>query len=105
MKGENGDRAADRPIPPLCAPTGWRAVPLRECGEPLVALSEYAPQQIAVDPRYYAAGYPGALPECYARATVAERLVQAAATLPAGWRLVVFDAWRPMAGPGRPFFG
>src|SRR3954449_8151383 len=89
--------SAEQPIPPLHAPSGWRTVSIRECGEPLVALSGYTPERIAVDARYYAAGYPGALPECYARAGVARRLAAAAARLPAGWRLVVFDAWRPLA--------
>ncbi|HLH24563.1 MAG TPA: M15 family metallopeptidase [Chloroflexota bacterium] len=90
-----GGGASDRPIPPLDEPTGWRGVAARECGEPLVALTDYAPDRIAVDARYHAAGYPGALPDCYARVGVARRLAAAAALLPAGWRLVVFDAWRP----------
>jgi zinc D-Ala-D-Ala dipeptidase len=92
-----GPGAVERPIPPLREPTGWRQVTIRECGESLVALSGYAPDRIAVDPRYYAAGYPGALAECYARETVARRLAEAAGQLPVGWRVVVFDAWRPLA--------
>lgn len=84
-------------IPRLRGPETWRAVPIHECGEPLVALSAFAPERIAVDARYSAAGYPGAVAECYARAGVARRLAEAAAVLPAGWRLVVFDAWRPLA--------
>src|SRR5437764_1120909 len=90
-------RAAEQPIPRRHEPAGWRGVAIHECGEPLVALGPYAPERIAVDARYHAAGYPGALAECYARATVAHRLAEAATQLPGGWRLVVWDAWRPLA--------
>jgi zinc D-Ala-D-Ala dipeptidase len=62
-----------------------------------VALHSYAPARIAVEPRYHQAGYPGALPDCYLRAGVARRLAAAARALPAGWRFVVFDGWRPLA--------
>jgi D-alanyl-D-alanine dipeptidase len=91
------DALAEHPIPPLRPPTGWQTAPIRECGEPLVALGGFAPERIAVDARYFAARYPAALPECYVRAGVAERLAAAAALLPAGWRFVVFDGWRPLA--------
>jgi zinc D-Ala-D-Ala dipeptidase len=101
--GAHDHAAAERPIPALREPSGWRGVVIRECGEPLVALSGYAPARIAVDARYHAAGYPGALAECYARAAVAQRLAAAAAALPVGWRLVVFDAWRPLAVQQRLF--
>jgi D-alanyl-D-alanine dipeptidase len=97
--------AASRPIPEVRGLVGWEAVPTWECGEPLVALSTYAPGRIVVDARYHAAGYAAALPECYARATMARRLAEAAATLPAGWRLVVFDAWRPLAVQQQLFEG
>jgi D-alanyl-D-alanine dipeptidase len=97
MAGPAYAQFAARPIPPSDAPAGWRRLTIRECGEPLIALADYAPNRVAVDSRYYAAGYAGALAECYARETVARRLVAAAALLPPGWRLVIFDAWRPLA--------
>jgi zinc D-Ala-D-Ala dipeptidase len=86
-----------QPIPALRVPTAWQRIPLRECGEPLIPLSTYAPTRVAVDPRYHTAGYLAAVPECYAREGVARAVLQAATTLPPGWRLVVFDAWRPLA--------
>lgn len=87
---------AERPIPVLSAPAGWRKLTIRECGEPLVALSGWAPARIAVDARYHGAGYPGALADCYVREMVACRLDAAAVLLPPGWRLIVLDAWRPL---------
>ena len=62
-----------------------------------MALSTWAPGRIAVDPRYPAEGYPAAMPECWAPEGVARQLQAAAETLPPGWQLVVFDAWRPLA--------
>ncbi len=85
------------PVPPLAMPAAWPGGLAAECGEPLVPLSPFAPRRLAVDPRYHAAGLPGALPECYAREGVARRLLVAAEALPPGWRLVVYDAWRPLA--------
>ena len=58
--GDPAGGAADRPIPPLREPTGRRDVAIRECGEPLVALSTYAPDRVAVEARYQATGYPAA---------------------------------------------
>jgi D-alanyl-D-alanine dipeptidase len=97
MAGRCSEAFAARPIPPPSAPAGWRRLTIRECGEPLVGLTDYAPDRLVVDPRYYQAGYVGALAESYARATVARRLVTAAGFLPPDWRLVIFDAWRPQA--------
>ncbi len=88
---------ARRPIPPPTAPAGWVRLAITECGEPLVPLSRLAPLRLVVEPRYWQDGLPGALPEAYARLSVARRLLRAAASLPDGWRLVVLDAWRPLA--------
>ncbi|WP_435102833.1 M15 family metallopeptidase [Arhodomonas sp. AD133] len=84
------------PIPELSEPE-WPAVgrvPIDECDEPLVPLG-LAPERIQVLPAYYVDGIPGAVPVCYARASVRERLLTVADRLPAGLRLVVLDAWRP----------
>ena len=37
------------------------------------------------------------MPECYLRVGAAQRLAEAAGALPAGWRFVVYDGWRPVA--------
>jgi D-alanyl-D-alanine dipeptidase len=87
----------DLPIPAVELSDDWLRRPIAECGEPLVALSAYAPDRIAVEPRYHRAGYAGALPECYVRIGAARRLADAATLLPAGWRFVVYDGWRPVA--------
>lgn len=83
------------PIAPAQAPSWARVhqVPIRECGQPLVPLS-LAPERILVRPAYYAAGIPGALPECHAREEVQKRLWAAQALLPPFLRLVILDAWR-----------
>lgn len=84
-------------IPPLKSPMGWREVRIHECAERLVPLSTLDPDRIVVDARYYKEGYPHATKECYARETVARLLCEASKALPPRWKIVVFDAWRPLA--------
>lgn len=84
------------PIPPY-PPEDWAAVPPpAECGEELVDLAEAAPE-IGYAAVYYRAGRPGAPDRCYVRKTVASMLKQAAAALPEGYSLLVFDALRPLS--------
>ena len=85
-----------RPIPPLATTDGWRHVDLEPVDEPLVAVGDLDPR-IRDDPRYHAAGLPGALTRGWVREGVAERLVRAAASLPDAHGLVVWDGYRPIA--------
>lgn len=85
------------PIPHIPEPD-WpavAAVPIVESGESLQALG--LSPAFSVWPAYHRLGVPHAIPECHARSEVFERLLQAAANLPDGVRLVVLDAWRPFA--------
>jgi D-alanyl-D-alanine dipeptidase len=76
---------------------GWKNIPIEECGERLVSIGEAFPEQLVdLRPQYYLQGISGALPECYVRETVVERLVDVACHLPDGLRLVIWDAWRPL---------
>lgn len=84
---------AVRPIPPLDPTAGWREVPIDPVDEPLVPVADLAPS-VLEDPRYIRMGLPGAVPGCHVRRGVAERLLRAAAALPAGHRLLVWDGWR-----------
>ena len=83
-------------IPPLKNPTGWRTVKICECGEKLVSLKTLDTKRLIVDSEYYKAGYQYAVEECYARETVARMLHEASKTLPEGWKIVIFDLWRPL---------
>lgn len=92
----NAPMSAARTIPELSDPI-WGEVgrlPIEDDGEPLVPLS-LVPERIRVHPAYFLDGIPGAVPGCYARESVLERLLEAADRLPAGLRLVVLDGWRP----------
>lgn len=88
--------AAVRPIPDLPGTEGWRDVPIEAVGEPLVPVAGIGPR-VREEPRYHAAGLPGALPRCWVRAGVAARLASAAAGLPDGLTIVVWDGYRPLA--------
>lgn len=85
------------PIPPhpQFKTTTVRSLPIQDNGEPLVPAS-LKPEHILVRPRYYQEGVPGALPECFVRESVWEKLLQAAQQLPEGYRFVLLDTWRPL---------
>ncbi len=61
--------------------------------EPLVPVVTLGPR-IIEDPRYVAMGLPGALPGCWVRKGVGERLVRASESLPDGLVLLIWDGWR-----------
>jgi zinc D-Ala-D-Ala dipeptidase len=73
------------------------AVPVRDCGEPLVDLRTAAP--LRVDPRQ--ADPAGAY--AHLRSGVADRLVTAQSLLPRGVRLLVVEGYRPPATQERYF--
>ena len=85
-----------RPIPPLAPTEGWRHVDLIPVDEPLVPVAGVHPR-IRDDPRYHAAGLPGAMPSAWVRRGVAQRLARAADALPDGLGLIVWDGYRPIA--------
>jgi D-alanyl-D-alanine dipeptidase len=84
-----------RPIPPLVPSLGWWEVAIEPVDEPLVAVAAIG-GRVLDDPRYHQLGLPGALPGNWVRQGVAERLARAAAGLPDGMTLVVWDGWRAL---------
>lgn len=87
----------NKPIPLNQPITGWKEVIIEENNEPLVALSGFAPQHITVYPQYFKQQIEGALSVCYCRKSVANQLLEAAQKLPDGYKLVVWDAYRPLS--------
>lgn len=83
-------------IPPFRDVKGWESIEICECGERLVLLSKVDQKYITIVPQYYIQHLGGALKECYARSTVAQMLIETASFLPPGYKLVVWDAWRPL---------
>ncbi|MFN0215551.1 MAG: M15 family metallopeptidase [Saprospiraceae bacterium] len=84
------------PIPPTASMEDWTDVLIEECGEDFVRLDNWMPEKIIVSPAYYLKGIKGAMPFCYARMGVAERLLKAANSLPKGYKLLIWDVWRPL---------
>lgn len=91
-----------RPIPELRATFGWREVPIEPVHEPMVRVSDIG-RRVSEDPRYHHLGLPGAEPECRVREGVAIRLARAAASLPSGLSLVVWDGHRTLETQGALF--
>jgi len=91
------DTVAAKPIPVVKAPVGWKEIAIQECREPLIALSTLKDTGILVEPQYFRKGLPGAIEEMYVREGIAQKLTFAASQLLAGYRLLVWDAWRPLS--------
>ena len=83
------------PVPRREAPEPLPADRVGECGEGFVRLTD--DERFHIDLRYAAQGIRGAVTECFVRKTVAEKLNAAQSLLPAGFRLRIFDAWRPFS--------
>ena len=91
-----------RPIPALARPAGWQDVTIDPVDEPLVPVADIGGRVIE-DPQYFAWGLPGALPGCWLRQGVADRLAAAAGSLPDGLMLLVWDGWRSIETQGALF--
>lgn len=86
-------------VPAYKPMVGWKDVPIEESGQPLISLNDLvaADIPIVISPQYYLGQIPNALEVMYAREEVAVRLIGAAARLPQGHKLVIFDAYRPVS--------
>ncbi|WP_198929183.1 M15 family metallopeptidase [Marinobacter sp. X15-166B] len=73
----------------------YQATPIHESSDPLVPVS--VSKKVGVYPAYYKMNVANAVPECYVRAQVFERLLHAASLLPEDIQLVVLDGWRPFS--------
>lgn len=83
-------------IPEPIPLNGWKEVPIKDCGEPLIRLNDLDPK-VEVVAEYYRQGIDGSSSIQYLRQGAAERLIDAASKLPSGFKLVVFDAYRPLS--------
>ncbi len=81
------------PLPALIEPDTFPVVEHPVEHDPLVLVQ--APGLVVLG-NYHLAGWQNAVDKTWLRASVLERLAGAAAGLPEGWGLCVFDAWRPL---------
>lgn len=78
------------PVPSPTEPVSQlRSVRILESGEPLVDFLQLCPELIWDSPRFHYRR------ETVLRRSVAERLCQASAALPEGYRLAIVEGWRP----------
>ncbi|MGH3430297.1 MAG: hypothetical protein ACREP9_14795, partial [Candidatus Dormibacteraceae bacterium] len=97
------------PIPEQVEQDGWKEVPIEESGDPLVPIGPFSDYPtLFTNATYFGERtdspyqldegnqLAGALITVFVRESVANRLLQAQALLPAGHRLVVFDAYRSL---------
>lgn len=83
-------------IPEPASISGWKEVPIIESGETLIRLNDVYPR-IEVGAEYFRQGILGASSLQYLRLGATERLIQAASMLPNEFKLVIFDAFRPLS--------
>lgn len=83
-------------IPEPIPLSGWKEVPIKECGEPLIRLNDLGPK-VEVVAEYYRQGIPHTSSLQYLRLGATDRLIEAAKMLPTEFRIVVFDAYRPLS--------
>jgi len=63
--------------------------------EPLISIEDLDPSLIISEPKYYLSGIKGAPEQCYLRKSVGQMLIDAAELLPLGYKLKIYDGWRP----------
>ena len=52
-------------------------------------------EKIIIEPVYFLQNIPHAIDKCYVRETVAKKILKIANSLPDGFKLKIYDAWRP----------
>lgn len=73
----------------------YRQIVIEDNGEGLIPLS--TSNHLVTYPFYAKMGIANAIPECFVRESVFEKLHQVASLLPKGVKLVVLDGWRPFS--------
>lgn len=95
------------PIAPIASVDGWKTLPIRECGEPLVALGPFSPHtRFFSDAIYFGEGnsspykrgeLQGTMITPFVRQGVAQGLERAAAHLPPEHAFLIWDSYRPLS--------
>lgn len=84
-------------IPQEAGMDAWNTIPIQPGNnEPLVSLSHVS-DRILIRPQYYLQGIPGALNDIFLRESLVGMLLRALDHLPKGYKLVLYDGWRPLA--------
>jgi D-alanyl-D-alanine dipeptidase len=81
---------------PKCGEFSWdeyKKIPIVESGESLIPLS--TSNRLVTYPFYAKMGIANAMPECFVRESVFDKLHQVTKLIPEGKQLVVLDGWRP----------
>lgn len=96
----------NRPIDEIPGIEGWRNVPIKECGEPLVPVGPFSDHNMLftdsvywgerVSSPYNQGELNGACLTIFMRKGVADALSEVSKTLPRGYGLLIWDAYRPL---------
>jgi len=83
-------------IPNLKDVIGWQDIKIIENNEPMVDILKYNNPKIVFSKYYFNMGLFGAIDHCLIREAVASKLNQIAQRLPNGYKLFIFDCFRPI---------
>lgn len=77
----------------------WKKLTIKDNGEKLVSLKNYINKgsRIVLDPRYFKDGHKGAFNDIFAREQICSKLDKVANMLPQGYKLIVWDSFRPVS--------
>ena len=84
------------PIPSIPQPI-TENIQILAVDDPLICISQCMRDSFLFQPSYFEQGLNGATDKIYVRKTVAQMLLQATQNLPEGYKLKIYDAWRPPA--------
>lgn len=83
-------------IPNPVSMDGWDQIPIQPSGEELVVLNDLNPSKLVPLYKYFYQGIKGTTHIMEAREGVAKRLLEAAELLPEGYKLGLYDTYRPL---------
>lgn len=85
----------NKPIPLFESIDGWQNIQIIENSEEMINLNSFSYDHIDVQPKYFLQNFKHANQEQYVRKSVAFKLLEVAKLLPVGYKLRIWDAWRP----------
>lgn len=84
-------------IPAAISMQGWKDVKIDESDEPMVCLNPLAEKyRLMIQPQYFLQGINGASDQVFMREGAVEKIIRASEVLPSSYKLIIFDAFRPL---------
>lgn len=83
-------------IYPTPSISNWKFHPIYEYGEELISLHDINNGKLSIIPIYFKQSVPYSIYDCLVQKTVGDMLLDSTSFLPKGYKLVIWDSWRPL---------